>query len=319
MYEVLILSPSFSQWSDRPLRTLREAGVSVRYPEASSPLSSRQVREELGGADAVIVALDELDAAAISAGRNLKVIAKHGVGVDNIDVGRAALGGITVVNAPGMNSTAVADLVMGLLLALQRKIVDAHNSLLEGRWERFHGPELVDRTMAILGFGRIGHEVAKRAHGFGMRVIAYDPFLAPAEFERAGVERCEEIDAALAEADVVTLHLPSTGTGPLLGGEAIGRMKPGAVLVNAARGDLVDEDAVVAALRDGALAGYAADAFAVEPPVGRPLLTAPNVVFTPHIGAFTDHANELMGMSVVEDILAVLSGRAPRHPVIIKD
>lgn len=315
MAEVLVLSPSFGQWSTKPGQLLEQAGITVRRPVAKSPLSSAELQAEVGDADALIVALDDVDAAAIAAAPNLKVIAKHGVGVDNIDVAAATRAGVVVVNAPGTNSSAVADLVMGLLLAVQRHIIDAHLSLLAGRWDRFHGPELAGKTIGICGFGRIGREVAARASGFSMDVVAYDPYLGPDAFASAGVRRADSVEALVAEADVLTLHLPGGSGRPLLDAGMLARLKPGAVLINAARGDLVDEHAVARALESGALGGYGADAFSTEPPTGSPLLSAPNVVLTPHIGAFTDRANELMGTAVVRDIIAVLDGRTPSHQV----
>lgn len=315
MAEVLVLSPSFGQWSTKPGQLLEQAGITVRRPVAKSPLSSAELQAEVGNADALIVALDDVDDAAIAAAPNLKVIAKHGVGVDNIDVAAATRAGVVVVNAPGTNSSAVADLVMGLLLAVQRHIIDAHLSLLAGRWDRFHGPELAGKTIGICGFGRIGREVAARAAGFSMDVVAYDPYLDPDAFASAGARQASSVEALVAQADVLTLHLPGGGDRPLLDEDMLARLKPGAVLINAARGDLVDEAAVAKALESGALGGYGADAFSTEPPTGSPLLSAPNVVLTPHIGAFTDRANELMGTAVVRDIIAVLDGRTPSHQV----
>jgi D-3-phosphoglycerate dehydrogenase len=315
MAEVLVLSPSFGQWSTKPGQLLEQAGITTRRPVAKSPLSSAELQAEVGNADALIVALDDVDAAVIAAAPNLKVIAKHGVGVDNIDVAAATQAGVVVVNAPGTNSSAVADLVMGLLLAVQRHIIDAHLSLLAGRWDRFHGPELAGKTIGICGFGRIGREVAARAAGFSMDVVAYDPYLDADAFASAGVRQASSVEALVVEADVLTLHLPGGGDRPLLDEGMLARLKPGAVLINAARGDLVDEHAIAKALESGALGGYGADAFSTEPPTGSPLLTAPNVVLTPHIGAFTDRANELMGTCVVSDIIAVLDGQVPRHQV----
>lgn len=316
MAEVLVLSTSFGQWSSKPDELLAEAGITVRRPAATSPLSSAELQAEIGAADALIVALDEVDAAVIAAGSNLKVIAKHGVGVDNIDVEAAAKSGVIVVNAPGTNSSAVADLVFGVLLAVQRHIVEAHLSLVAGRWEKFHGPELTGKTIGICGFGRIGREVAARASGFSMDVVAFDPYLEDAAFLGTGVHRVHALGSLVGESDVVTLHLPGGGDKPLFDEEMISRLKPGAVLINAARGDLVDEDAVARALMTGALGGYGADAFTREPPIDSPLVSAPNVVLTPHIGAFTDRANELMGSTVVSDIIAVLNGKAPQFPVL---
>lgn len=313
-HDVLVLSPSFGQWSPAPNARMVALGLTARPTVARSPLTSAQLQAEIGEAEALIVGLDEVDAAAIAAGTRLRVIAKHGVGVDNIDVTAAKARGIAVVNAPGTNHSAVADLVFGLLLGLARHIVDAHRSVTAGDWVKFHGPELAGKQLGIVGLGRIGCEVARRARGFGMRLAAYDPYAPVERFADEGAARIDDLDALFAASDIVTLHLPSDGS-TMVDRQRLALMPPGALLINAARGDLVDEAAVAASLMAGHLGGYAADAFAVEPPVGSPLLTAPNVVLTPHIGAFTDRANELMGVAVVDDIAAVLSGQSPRNPV----
>lgn len=314
MADVLVLSPSFGKFSKRPFELMESLGHTPRSPSVPSPLTSAQLQAEIGDAEALIVGLDHVDAAAIAAGPRLKAIAKHGVGVDNIDVAAASARGITVLNTPGANRSAVADLVFGLLLAVTRNIVKAHESVTAGKWENFHGPELGGKTIGIVGFGRIGQEVARRAHGFGMKVLAYDPYLEPQVFFEAAAEHCHDLDDLIERSNVVTLHLPGSGE-VLLDSDRLARLPRGAVVVNAARGDLVDEHAVRAALDSGQLGGYAADAFAHEPPTGSPLLGAPHSVFTPHIGAFTDRANEIMGTLVVDGIAAVLDGREPAHPV----
>lgn len=312
MGEILVLTPSFGQHSGEPWAILEEGGAVVRKPRRPHPQSSSQLVEEIGDAEALIVGLDEVDAAAIEAGPRLRVIAKHGVGVDNIDVAAARERGIVVVNAPGSNSGAVADLVMGLLLASARQLLAAHDSLVAGRWERFFGPELHGATLGIIGFGRIGQEVARRAHGFSMDVCATDPYV-PEEIMREAGVRPVSLDRCFAEARFLTLHLP--GGERVVTAERLATMPPGGYVVNAARGDLVDERAVADALHAGRLGGYAADAFAQEPPVGSPLLTAPRTLLTPHIGAFTDRANQVMGSMVARDVLRVLRGEDPMHPV----
>lgn len=314
MHEVLVLTPSFGEHSSLPWSELESAGLRPRRPRGAHPLTSQQLRAEIGDAEALIVGLDEVDADAIAAGPNLKVIAKHGVGVDNIDVAAAAERGITVTNVPGANSGAVADLVMGVTLAMARRLIPAHRNVTSGGWDRFFGPELSGKTMAILGFGRIGREVCRRAFGFGMTVVAHDPYVPGADVAEAGAEPVDR-ETALSSGDVVTLHVPGAPGGPLIDRDQLARMRPGAYLVNTARGALVDEVAVAEALESGALAGYAADAFTREPPRDSPLLTAPNTILTPHIGAFTDRANETMGTTVVRDVARVLRGHSPEHPV----
>jgi phosphoglycerate dehydrogenase-like enzyme len=311
--EVLVLSPSFGRWSPAPGAVLAAAGVTVRRPSVVGPLTAEQVRAELGDADAVIVSLDQVDAAALAAAPRLRVVGKHGVGVDNIDVAAAAERGITVVNVPGANGDAVADLVLGQMLNLVRRIPAADASVRRGEWTTFHGPELAELTLGLVGLGRIGRAVARRAAGFAMAVRAVDPCAPPEAFE--GVLRAESLTELLATSDVVSLHLPGGQGAPVIGAAELDLLGDGGYLLNAARGDLVDEHAVAAALHAGTLRGYAADAFAVEPPTGSPLLDAPNTLLTPHIGAYTSRANERMGVSVARDVLAVLAGREPAHPV----
>ncbi|WP_432564206.1 phosphoglycerate dehydrogenase [Kineococcus sp. SYSU DK003] len=313
--EVLVTTPSFGQFSPEPWAAVADLGLSVRRPVRPHPLSAEHLAEEVGDADALVVGLDRVDAQVLAAGRRLRVVAKHGVGTDNIDVQAATARGITVVNAPGGNSDAVADLTVGLVLALARDILAAHRSVVAGRWERFSGPQLSGRTVGIVGFGRIGQAVARRFAGFGSRLLAHDPYVDPAVVAAAGAEPVG-LPTLFRTADVVTLHLPGSPGGPVVDRDVLAGMPPGTLLVNAARGDLVDTAAVCAALEDGHLGGYAADAFSTEPPAGDdPLLRAPRTVLTPHIGAFTDAANAAMGVTVVQDVARVLGGLPPRHPV----
>jgi D-3-phosphoglycerate dehydrogenase len=315
--KVLITTPSFAQYSTQPWEALRAARLSARRSEGSHPLAPSALAQQVGDADALLVGLDRIDATVLDAGRSIRVVAKHGVGTDNIDLDAARVRGIRVVNAPGGNAESVADLTIGLLLAVTRQLVPAHASVVAGRWDRFFGPQLSGRTMGIVGFGRIGQAVARRAVGFGPKLLAYDPYVPPQVFAAAGVQPAS-LDDLLATCNVVTLHVPSSpGAAPIIDADTLSRMPVGTVLVNAARGDLVDSPALSQALHEGRLSGYAADAFAVEPPArDDPLLTAPNTLFTPHIGAFTDAANAAMGTTVVADIARVLAGDAPENAVV---
>jgi D-3-phosphoglycerate dehydrogenase len=258
------------------------------------------------------VGLDDAGGA-VMAVPGLRVIAKHGVGTDNIDVEAARAAGIEVVNAPGANSGGVADLTLALILAAARQIVPAHLSCTGGHWERFPGIELSGKTLAVIGYGRIGRAVAARALAFGMRVVAYDPYV-PAAAYPADVSP-GDLDGVLARADVVTLHLPGGGH-PILSRERLEALRPGAIVVNAARGDLLDEEALADLLRSGHLRAAALDALQVEPLAPEsPLHDAPRLIVTPHIGAQTDLANRAMGVSVAEDVVRVLAGRRPENPV----
>lgn len=314
--EILITTPSFGQQSKEPWKALEDQGFTVRRPVKAHPLSADHLAEEIGNADAVIVGLDAVEASVFAAAPNLKVVAKHGVGVDNIDCAAAKAAGVRVVNAPGSNSGAVADLTFGLMLALARQIIPAHLSTQAGGWERFTGVELTGRTLGLVGFGRIGQAVARRARAFDMKVRAYDPYL-PAEVFPKFDSVQTSLENCIASADFLSLHMPGTpGDAPLLDTAALATMKQGAFLINAARGGLVDEDALADRLRSGELAGAALDAFSVEPLQAHGAVrTAPNVILTPHIGAFTDQANATMGVMVVEDVARVLRNEEPINSV----
>jgi D-3-phosphoglycerate dehydrogenase len=258
----------------------------------------------------VIRSATKLTAELIQKAERLKVIGRAGVGVDNVDVDAATRHGIVVANAPESTVVSAAEQTIGLLVALARNIPQAHAALKQGRWERsrWSGIELDGKTLGVVGFGRIGQQVGRRAIGLGMRVVAYDPFVSEERFRELGVERAETLDDVLGAADVVTLHSPLTEeTRGLIGHESIAKMRDGARLVNAARGALVDEEALAEAIRSGKLAGAALDVFSVEP-YGGPLLELDEVVTTPHLAASTDEAQDRAGVIVAEQVVAALDG-----------
>ena len=246
----------------------------------------------------------------IDRAERLKVIGRAGVGVDNVDVDAATRKGIVVANAPESTVVSAAEQTIGLLVALARNIPQAHAALKQGRWERsrWSGVELAGKTLGVIGFGRIGQQVARRALGLGMSVIAYDPFVGHDRFRDLGVEQAESVEELLGASDIVTLHSPLTDeTHRLIDRDAIAHMRDGARLVNAARGALVDEDALAEAIRSGKLAGAALDVFSAEPYKG-PLLELDQVVVTPHLAASTDEAQDRAGVIVAEQVVAALDG-----------
>ena len=267
--------------------------------------------EVIGAYDAIIVRSGtKLTADVIERAANLKVIGRAGVGVDNVDLAAASRRGIVVANAPESTVVSAAEHTVGLLLALSRQIPQAHAALQAGRWERsrFAGLELANKTLGLVGFGRIGQQVARRARGFEMRVRAHDPYVAPERFRELGVERAETVDDLFAGADYISLHATLTPeTRGLVGREQIAHMKDGVRIVNVARGELVDEDALVQGLKSGKVAGAALDVFAEEPYAG-PLLGLPNVVVTPHLAASTQEAQDRAGVIVAEQVVAALEG-----------
>ena len=246
----------------------------------------------------------------IAAGKNLKAIGRAGVGVDNVDVDAATQRGIVVMNTPGGNTISTAEHAFSLLVSVARKIPQADASVKCGKWDRksFQGVELNGKTLAILGMGRIGTEVAKRALAFGMRVLAYDPYLSEARAKTLQVELVENLEDALPEADFVTMHMPLTDeTKHMLDAPRLARLKKGARIVNCARGGLIDEKALADALASGHIAGAAIDVFEQEPPdENNPLRNAPNIVFTPHLGASTAEAQESVGIEIAHTIRAAL-------------
>jgi D-3-phosphoglycerate dehydrogenase len=276
--------------------------------------------EQIGAYDAIVIRSEtRLTAELLERAERLKVIGRAGVGVDNVDVEAATRRGIVVANAPESTVVSAAEHTIGLLLALSRNIPQAHAALKQGRWERgrYGGIELEGKTLGVLGFGRIGQQVARRALGLGLRVVAYDPFVAKERFRELGAERAESPDDVYAQAEFLTLHLPLTDeTRGSLGREAFARMRDGARVINAARGELVDEGALLEALREGKLAAAALDVFSTEPYEG-PLLELDNVVVTPHLAASTEEAQDRAGVIVAEQVAAALEGALVTNAVNI--
>ncbi len=297
------------------LHRLRGAGeVLVR-----SGLTEEELCDLLPEVEALIVrSRTRVSSSAVKRAERLRVIARAGVGVDNIDVEAATRQGILVLNAPESSTTAAAEHTIALLLALARRIPQAHASLASGVWarERFVGTELSGKTLGIVGLGKIGSEVARRALAFGMRVLAYDPYVTDERARRLGVE-LGPWDDVLRESDVLSLHAPlGTDTQALLGARELAAMKPGAFLVNCARGGLVDEAALLEALQNGRLGGAALDVFAQEPPPPEhPLLSHPHVVLTPHLGGSTLEAQRSIALDIAEQVLAALRGE-PVHGAV---
>ena len=280
------------------------------------PLGGAELMDLLHGVDGWIAGLDRIDAQVLAnAPASLKVISRYGVGVERVDLQAARERNITVTNTPGANTEGVADLAFGLMLSVARKIPLLDLQVKAGEWPRTTGVELFGKTLGIVGLGAIGKAVARRSMGFSMRVMAYDPFLDDAYCVANGILPTD-LDTLLSQSDVVSLHLPLTEqTNNLLDASRVARMKPGAILINTARGGLVDEEALYSALHSGRLGGAGLDAFAVEPPGNHPLFELETVVATPHAGAHTREASEKMAFMAVENLMAVLSGHACRHVV----
>ena len=285
----------------------RQTEVDVRLG-----LSHDELLGLVGSYDGLVVRSEtKVTADVIAAGHRLQVIGRAGVGVDNIDVDAATARGIVVVNAPSGNTIAVAEHTLGLIIAAARNITLAAAALREGRWERakFVGVEIRGKTLGVLGLGRIGTEVARRAQSFEMRIIGHDPWVSEEHADRIGA-RLVDFDTLLAESDFLTVHTPATAqTEGLIGAKQLERMKPTAWIVNCARGGIVDEVALLAALDGGKIAGAALDVYSSEPAGDNPLVRHPKVVGTPHLAASTQEAQVNVAMEVVEQIVDVLEGR----------
>jgi D-3-phosphoglycerate dehydrogenase len=292
--------------------SIAPAGVDLLREQFDVDVDSESdLAEIIDRYDAIVVrSATKLTAELIERASRLKVIGRAGVGVDNVDVDAATRRGIVVANAPESTVVSAAEHTIGLLVALARNIPQAHAALKQGRWERktYGGVELAGKTLGVLGFGRIGQQVARRAAGLGMRVVAFDPFVSAERFRELGVERAERDDGVYAAADFITLHQPLTAeTRGSVNAAAFAAMRAGVRIVNAARGELVDEAALLDALRSGKVAGAALDVFSQEPYTG-PLLELDNVVVTPHLAASTDEAQDRAGVIVAEQVAAALEG-----------
>jgi D-3-phosphoglycerate dehydrogenase / 2-oxoglutarate reductase len=252
----------------------------------------------------------KVTAKVMEAATELKVVGRAGVGVDNIDVPVASKRGVVVMNTPGGNTISTAEQAFTLMMALSRKTAQAHASIVAGKWDRksFSGSEVFGKTLTVLGMGRIGAEFAKRAKAFGMHVIAYDPYMSQSRAQGLGVELRENLDDAVKDADYITMHMPLTPeTKHMLDTRRLGLLKKGVRIINCARGGLIDDNALAAALESGHVGGAALDVYEVEPPpADYPLLKAPNTVFTPHLGASTEEAQENVGIEIAEVVKAHL-------------
>ena len=262
--------------------------------------------------DGVVVrSATTIDADVIAAGDRLKVIARAGIGLDNVDIAAATARGVIVCNAPQSNVISAAEHTVALLLALARRIPEAHESLRRGEWKRsaLEGVELHGKTLGVLGLGRVGTLVAQRCHAFGMKLVAYDPYVSRERAASMGVELVETVAAVCAQADIITVHLPkSAETIGIVGEAELRAMHPGARVVNTARGGIVDEDALYTALTEGWIAGAALDVFSSEPMTDSKLFGLDNIVVTPHLGASTTEAQDKAGTMVAEAVILALQG-----------
>lgn len=319
---VLVTATSYGK-NDLRLKSELEAQVGkVTYNPTGKPLNAEQLGLLLPGVDGWIAGVDQINKDALQKADRLKVIARYGVGVDNVDFDVIRKKKITVTYTPGANSGAVAELALALLLALARQIPVANQAVHNGEWPRLNGVSIEGKTIGILGLGAIGKELALRLRGFNCRLLAYDPFYEGAFASENDVEMAP-LEDVIRQSDFLSLHLPLLAeTRSMVNREFLALMKKGSYLINTARGEIIDEDALWAALEAGHLAGAGLDTFSIEPPDPQHrLLNLPNVITTPHIGAQTDGATSNMGWMALRDCLAVLRGEEPenRHYLSVEE
>lgn len=314
-FKVLIATRTFGSTSEQPWEILNEAGCELVLAEMSQELNEERLIEHLRGVDGAIIGNIQMSAYVLENAPSLKVISMHGVGVDHIDLEAASRQGIIIANCPGTNDQAVADLTLGLMIAVARNIPNVGHELHDGIWGHHTGSELWKKTLGLIGFGRIGRGVAKRALGFEMNILVFDPLLKPEQMDLPGVT-LTSFEEVLKEADYLSLHAPlNENTQNMIGETQLVVMKPSAYLINTARGGLVDELALANALSKGQIAGAALDVFVNEPPTDSRLLQLDNVVITPHIGAHTKEAIERMSVMAAQNVVQTLLGKQPLHQV----
>jgi D-3-phosphoglycerate dehydrogenase / 2-oxoglutarate reductase len=313
---VLVTATTFGREDPALRMTLEKTVGEVVYNPTARPLRSSELLPLVKAVDGYIAGLDQVDASVMEAAGRLKVIARYGVGIDQVDVQAATRRGIVVTNTPGANSVAVAELTIGLMLALGRRICRADQATRSGEWPRYSGAGLRGKTVGLVGFGAIGREVASRLKGFGCRIVAADPRVT-ADCADTYEVQLVPLSELLASSDFVSLHASlNSSTSNMVDRAFFMKLKQGAFLVNTARGELIDEEALREALEKGHLAGAALDCFREEPPPpDHPLLRLPQVIVTPHTGSHTDEATNAMGWMSLNACLEVLSGERPIHVV----
>lgn len=313
---VLVTPRSFGKTAPELRMEIEQAVGEVRYNTTERPLTSLELREQMRDVDGLLAGLDEIDGAVFDDAPPLRIVARYGVGYSNVDLVAAEMHGVIVTNTPGANSEAVAELTIGFMFSLGRSIPQHSAEVQSGSWRATSGIEIAGRTLGLIGLGRIGRQVGKRAQALGCHVIAFDPYIDDSDGDLAGIE-LHSLQAILRDCDFLSLHLPLTKeTENMVDERFLRQCRAGVFIINTARGELIDEQALTRALDDGRVAGAALDTLRHEPAEeGNRLVNHSQVIVTPHIGAHTAEATRAMGRSALEDLLAVLSGKPPKHPV----
>jgi phosphoglycerate dehydrogenase-like enzyme len=316
-WKVLITARTFNEVGGLAHEKLKNAGCEVIVPDRFGPHTAADLLPLLPGVDAVLCSPDQYSEAVLNSpeAATLKIISRWGVGYDSIDHAAAAQAGVVVAFTPGVLNETVADYTFALLLSVARRVHAGHHGMASGEWNLFWGHDVHGKTLGIIGCGRIGQAVARRASGFGQRVLGYDVTPVP-ETSVNGIERVG-LEQLLAESDFVTLHAAlSPESRGMIGEKELRSMKPNAYLINAGRGALLDESALVRALKEGWIAGAALDTYSKEPlPVDHPLRSAPNILLTPHLASFARETGERVSLTAAESILELMHGRKPQFVV----
>jgi phosphoglycerate dehydrogenase-like enzyme len=316
-WKVLITARTLKEVGQSALAVLREAGCELTIPPRFGPYAAEELLPLLGDHQAVLASMDRFTAGVLASPQaaQLKIISRWGVGYDAIDIPEATAQGIVVAYTPGLLNETVADFAFALLLSIARRVHIGHSSMSQGKWEAFWGTDVFGKTLGLIGYGRIGHAMARRATGFNMRLLAHDIRREP-KAEEPPIQYVS-LDELLAQSDFLSLHASLSGENRgLIGEEQLRRMKPTAYLINTARGALVDETALARALNEKWIAGAALDTFTVEPlPATHPLRGAPNLLLTPHLASFARETGERVSLSAAQAIVDWMNGRKPQFVV----
>lgn len=315
--KILITPRSFASFSDKPLKMLTERDYKIKRNNTGRPYKKEEMLKLIKDVDGIIIGIDELSAEIIEEANALKVISKYGIGLDNIDINMATNKKVVVTNTPTANIDAVVDLTFGLILSLARRIPEANKKTKSGKWEKIIGKSVWKKTIGIIGLGKIGKQVVKRAQGFEMNILVFrrNIFKDKKFAQKYGIKYVN-LEKLLQKSDYITIHVPlNDATRNMISYEELGKIKKDAFLINTSRGGIVDEEALYDALRNNKLRGAALDVYENEPLQETPLKELDNVIMTPHIGAYTEEAIENMGIQAAQNLIDVLEGREPQNRV----
>lgn len=313
--KILITPRSFASISKKPMEMLKGKGYEIVKNETGKPLNNKEMSELIEDVDGIIIGIDDLNAGIIKQAHNLNVISKYGVGVDNIDITAATTQGIVVTNTPKANIDAVADLTFALMLALARRIPEADRETKAGNWKKFIGTSVWRKKLGVIGLGKIGRQVVKRARGFEMEILCYD-IIQDEEFARQFGVRYVDLETLLKESDYITIHTPlNNATKGIIGYKELEMINENAFLINTSRGGIIDEKALYDALKNNKIKGAALDSYKDEPLKNSPLVELKNIIMTSHNGAYTKEAINNMGIQAAQNLIDVLEGREPENRI----